>query len=86
MHYAMRLCHENTVQLNLNLHTHAGTHTYVLACLMCAKLQEVTCACTVACVFGMHTQDIEYSQHMRNACHKLALALPHYMCGVTTRT
>ena len=74
-----------TVQLNLNF-THACRHTRVLAHLMHVKLQKLACACTVACNFGMRTWACEHTQHMRNACHELALGLPHYMCGVTTGT
>ena len=41
---------------------------------------------TVARNFGMHTQDSECMQNIREALHELALGLPHYMCGVTTDT
>ena len=73
------------VQLNLNF-THACRHTSVLARLTCVKLQKLTCARTVARNFGVCTWASEYTQHTRNACHKLALGLPHYTCGVTTGT
>ena len=53
---------------------------------MCAKLQKLACAYTVACNFGVHTLDIEYMRHTRDARHKLALCLPHYTCGVTVYT
>ena len=58
----------------------------MLAHLMDAKFQKLVCACTVACDFGVCTQDSEYTQHMRDAHHKLTLGLPQYMCGVTTGT
>ena len=58
----------------------------VLAHLTSAKLQKLACAHTVARDFGMHTQESKHTQHMRDACHKLALGLPHYTCGVTTGT
>ena len=44
------------------------------------------CTCTVAHNFGVHTQANEYTQHTRDAHHKLALDLPHYTCGVATGT
>ena len=44
------------------------------------------CAHTVACDFGVHMRDSEYTQHTRDARHELALGLPHYTCGVTTST
>ena len=75
-------CFTTTVQLNLNF-THVCGYTRVLAHLICAKLQKLVCACTVACSFGMRTWD---SKHMRDAHHKLALGLPHYTCGATTGT
>ena len=51
-----------------------------------AKLQKLVSACTVACDFGMHTWDSEYTQHRRHAHHELTLGLPHYTCDVTTGT
>ena len=33
--------------------------------------------------FGMHMRASEYTQHTRDACHKLALGFPNYTCGVT---
>ena len=88
-----------TVQLNLNF-THACRHTRVLANLTRVlahltrvlahltrvKLQKLACVCTVAYNFGVRTWACEHMRHMRNACHELALGLPHYMCGVTTGT
>ena len=70
------------VQLNLNF-THACRHTCVLARLTHVKLQKLAYAHTVAHNFGVRTQA---SEHTRNACHELALGLPHYTCGVTTGT
>ena len=34
----------------------------------------------------MWTSEFEHMQHMRDACYKFALGLPHYKCGVTTGT
>ena len=49
---------------------------HVLACLMCAKLQKLTCACTVAhivaCNFNMLTQASEHTRRTRDSHHKLA--------------
>ena len=58
----------------------------VLARLTCAKLQKLACACTIARDFGMRMWDSKHTRHTRGACHKLALGLPHYTCGVTTGT
>ena len=69
------------VQLNLNF-THACRHTCVLAYLTPVKLQKLVCARN----FGVHMRASEHTRHMRNACHKLALGLPHYTCRVTTGT
>ena len=74
-----------TVQLNLNF-THVCRYTHVLARLTHAKVKKLANACTVACDFGMRTQDSKHTQHTRDARHELALGLPHYMCGVTTGT
>ena len=70
-----------TVQLNLNF-THVCRYTCVLARLMCAKLQKLACAHTVACGFGMCLRDSKHTRHMRDAHQKLTLGLPHYTCGV----
>ena len=75
----------HTVQLNLNF-TYACRHMRVLARLTHAKLKKLVCACTVACDFGVRMRDSKHTQHTRDARHKLALGLPHYMCGVTTGT
>ena len=77
--------HIATVQLNLNF-THAHMYTRVLACLTCAKLQILACACTVARDVGVRTWDSKHMQHMRYSRHELALGLSHYMCSVTTGT
>ena len=58
----------------------------VLACLMCAKLQKLVCAYTVACDFGVCTQDSKHTQYTRDSRHELTLGFPYYMCGVTTGT
>ena len=58
----------------------------MLACLTHAKLQKLACACTGARNFGMRTQESKDTRHTRDACHELALGLPHYTCGVTTGT
>ena len=59
----------------------------VLACLTCAKLQKLACACTVAHDFGMYTWDSKHMRHTRDCHHELALGhLPDYACGVTTGT
>ena len=64
--YYNTLCeHTCTVQLNLNF-THACRYTCVLARFMCAKLQKLMCACSVARNFGVRTQDSEYTQHTRD--------------------
>ena len=56
----------------------------VLACLTCAKVKKLACACTVAHKYGVRTQD---SKHTRDACHKLHLVChTYYTCGVTTGT
>ena len=73
------------VQLNLNF-THTCRYTLVLAHLARVKLQKLAYAHTVARNFGVRTQDSKHTQHTRDACHELALGLPHYTCGVTTRT
>ena len=70
------------VQLNLNF-THVCKHTRVLASLMCAKLQKLAFACSVACDFGVRMQATE---HTRDSRHELTLGLPHYTCGVATGT
>ena len=64
------------VQLNLNF-THACRYTRVLARLTHAKLQKLACARTVACDFGVSTQDSKHTRHVRDACHELTLSLPH---------
>ena len=76
---------EVTVQFNLNF-THACRHTRVLVRLTRIKLQKLACARTVACNFGVRMWAIKHTQHTRNACHEIALGLPHYTCGVTTGT
>ena len=76
---------DSTVQLNLNF-THACRYKRVLARLTLAKLDKLACARTVACNFGMRTQDSKHTQHTRDACHKLTFGLPHYTYGVTTGT
>ena len=58
----------------------------MLARLMHAKLQKLSCACTVACDFGVRMWDSKHTRHTRDARNELALGLPHYMCGVTTGT
>ena len=58
----------------------------MLAHLMCAKLQKLVCTTTVACDFGVRTWESKHIRHTRDACHELALGLPHYKCGVTTGT
>ena len=58
----------------------------MLAHLMCAKLQKLACACTIACDFGVCMQDSKHMRHTRDVCHELALGLPHYTCGVTAGT
>ena len=58
----------------------------VLARLMRAKVKKLVCACTVAHDFGMCTPNNKHMRHMRDACHELALSLPHYTCGVTIGT
>ena len=64
---------------------HAGTS--MCACILThAKLQKLTCACTVVRSFGMRMQDSKYIHTMRDAHHKLTLHLPHYTCSVTTGT
>ena len=74
-----------TVQLNLNF-THACRYTHVLVRLTRANLQKLVCAWTVTHNFGVRTRDSKHTRHMRDACHELALGLPHYTCGVTTGT
>ena len=64
----------------------ANTSIHVLAHLICAKLQNLACACTVACNFVVNTWASEHMQHMRDAHHKLALGLPCYTHGVATGT
>ena len=54
----------------------------MLARLTRVKLQNLASAHN----FGMCTWASEHTRHMRNACHELALGLPHYTCGVTTGT
>ena len=81
----MSFCNCCTVQLNLNF-THACRHTRVLARLTRVKLQNLACARTVACNFGVRTRASEHTRHTRNARHELALGLPYYTCGVTTGT
>ena len=58
----------------------------MLARLTRVKLQKLACVRTVACNFGVRTRASEHTQHTRNACHELALGLPHYTCRVTTGT
>ena len=65
---------------------HAVTYTHVLVHLMSVKLQKLACAHTVLRDFGVHVRDSKHMRHMRDACHELALGLPHYTCGVTTGT
>ena len=50
----------------------------VSACLPHVKLKRLACMCTVAPNFGVRTIAIEHMQHTSDACHKLALDLPHY--------
>ena len=61
-------------------------YTRVHAGLTCAKLQQLACARTVACNFGVHMRESKHTRHMRDIHHDLTLGLPHYMCGVTTGT
>ena len=79
------MCFQNTVQLNLYF-THTCRYMHVLARLMRAKLHKLACACTVARDFGVCMRDSKHTRHTRDACHELALGMPHYMCGVTTGT
>ena len=37
---------------------------------------------TVGHNFDVHTPVSEHTQHTSNACCKLTLGLPHYMCGI----
>lgn len=64
------------VQLNLKF-THACWHTHMLVHLICAKVQNLACACTVAGNFGMHTQAGEHTWHMRDGHHKLTHLVFH---------
>ena len=50
------------------------------------ELQKLACVCTVAHNFSMRMWDSKHTRHTRDASYKLALGLPHYMCGVTTGT
>ena len=61
-------------------------HTIALARLMYAKLQKLVCVCTVTWNFDIWLQASEDMQYMRDARHKLAFGLPHYICGVATAT
>ena len=75
------------VQPNLNF-THTCQCSRVPARLLHVKLKN----------FGMHTYSSytynfsmymtvsEYMHYMSDACHKLTLGLPQYMCGVKVRT
>ena len=54
----------------------------MLACLMHEKLHKLACARTVTCNFGMYTQASEHMRHKKDACHEVALRLPHYTCDV----
>ena len=58
----------------------------VLARLTRANLQKLACAHSVLRDFDVHTQDSKHRRHTRDARHKFALSLPHYMCGLTTGT
>ena len=58
----------------------------MLARLTRAKPQKLACAHTVARDFGVRTRESKHTRHTRDACHKLALGLLHYICGVTTGT
>ena len=73
-------------KLYTRMQVHAYRYTRVLACLTRAKLKKLACAHTVACAFDVRTRDSKHTQHTRDACHKLALGLSHYTCGVTTGT
>ena len=77
--------HKYMVQLNLNF-THACRYMRVLVHLTCAKVKKLAYASTVARDFDVHTRDSKHTRHTRDACHKLALGLPHYTCSVTTGT
>ena len=70
------------VQLNLDF-THVCKHSRVLASLMCAKLQKLVFARSVACNFGVHMRATE---HTRDSRDELTLGLPHYTCSVATGT
>ena len=63
-----KLLHVATVQLNLNF-THRCRYIRLLACLMCAKLQKLACAYTVAHDFGLCMWDIKHTRHTRDARH-----------------
>ena len=67
----------NLVPSNYGINfTHVCRHTHVLAHLMCAKLQKLVSACTVAYDFDVCMLVSEYTQHKRDAHYKLTLGLP----------
>ena len=54
--------------------------------ITCKVLKKLTCTCTVAYKFGVHTIASEHMWHMSDAGHKLTIGLQHYKCGVQVRT
>ena len=67
--------------------THMCRHTCVFAHLKHAKLKNwhvhTLFHAILACSYVWASED---TRHTRDACHELALGLPHYMCGVVTGT
>ena len=62
----------STVTAQFKLYTHVQVHA--CACrLTCAKLQNLACARSVACDFGVCMRDNKHVQPTRDAHHELAL-------------
>ena len=73
------------VQLSLNF-AHASKHMSAGTCMfnVCKTSKKLVCTHAIAHKFDVHTWATEHAQYTRDACHELALGLPHYMCGVAT--
>ena len=68
------------------LYTYVQVHAYACTFNAYKTSKPGLCTCTVARDFSVCTRESKHTRHTRDARHELALGLPHYMCGVTTRT
>ena len=82
----LNACINYGIQLNVNI-TRVCMQAHACVCMFNEfKTSKFVCAHTVACNFNVHTQASEHTQYTKDACHKLTISLPYYMCGVATGT